>query len=669
MKLGGGMANLGATVRDGLSRVRSSTRRDGADRSGLAALLDLSVINAAGDALVTVALAGSLFFAVPTGEARSKVAMYLLITMVPFVLLAPVIGPLLDRVSRGRRTALAALCLGRGLIAWQLAGALDGIQVYPLALGLLMLSRAFGVARSAVIPRVAPAELTLLKVNARMSLVNIVAGAIAAPVGLGIANLPYVGYPWVLRLCALLYMAGVLLAFNLPRKVDSNEGERTLRQLAVAAEVGQTRTTLRTRLRSLLGTLPSALRATLVLRAIVGFLTFYLAFLLRTHGGNNLWLGGLAASAAFGSGLGVLIGGRLGRRRPEGIQMLALVLTTGGCLLAAVSFAKLTALLAALLAMLAGSMAKLALDAIIQRDVADDTRTSAFARSETALQLSWVAGGAFGLIDMPGPLGFTVAAAAAGVTLFPQARTVRQARALRRRGPQPFPGTAAAAGAAAAAAAGPDLAPAPPSWAAGVIPIPPTIPEGLAARSGQAAFTQAVYDQAGIEQAGFEQADGDQAGFGPAGDGDAGPTRLWDPAGGWEPMARWDHGGEGRSAAERPRQDAALTEGIPTPQTPLTPLATAHPPLPSRRPAQGPTAPAARPQTPPPAGAPPDAAPPVPPAAAEPAAPGAPGRAGPPSPRRAAGPADLDLDADTTRPLGPDHSARRVAPPPPPPSH
>lgn len=416
--------NVGSGVAGGLRRLRATVRRDGAQQSGLSSLTELSFVNAAGDALVTVALAGSLFFAVPTGEARSRVALYLLITMVPFALLAPVIGPLLDRVAYGRRTALAAICLGRGLLAWQLAGALDGLAVYPLALGLLMLSRGFGVARSAVIPRVSPPDLTLVKVNSRISLVNIVAGSIVAPVGLGIANIPFVGYPWVLRICAIVYMAGVLLAFNLPPHVDSAAGERPLRGLT--RQDG--RPGLRTRLAAALGALPVALRAALVLRGLVGFLTFYLAFLLRTSGGNTLWLGGLAVAAGVGSGLGVLVGGRLGRRRPEGIIMLALLLAAGGCLVAAVTYTRFTSLLAALMVVMAGSMGKLALDAIVQRDIAEDTRNSAFAKSETGLQLSWVAGGAFGLIEMPGTLGFALAAAAAGLTLGLQGRTMQQAR-------------------------------------------------------------------------------------------------------------------------------------------------------------------------------------------------------------------------------------------------
>ncbi|MGZ8734023.1 MAG: MFS transporter, partial [Acidimicrobiia bacterium] len=55
-----------------------------------------------GDACVTVALAGTLFFNISPGAARPKVLLYLLLTVAPFALVAPVIGPLLDR-SRGGR--------------------------------------------------------------------------------------------------------------------------------------------------------------------------------------------------------------------------------------------------------------------------------------------------------------------------------------------------------------------------------------------------------------------------------------------------------------------------------------------------------------------------------------------------------------------------------------
>jgi MFS family permease len=419
-------------LRNGMHRVRESARRDGAGASGLGALLELSFVNAAGDALITVALAGSLFFSVSPDEARSKVALYLLITMAPFAVLAPVVGPMLDRVPHGRRIALAAVCLGRAMLAWSLAGALSGLQVYPLALGLLVLSKAFGVARSAAVPRVSPAGMTLVKVNSRLSLVNVAAGSILAPLGLAIAKIPYVGYPWVLRFASAVFLVAVLLAFRLPQHVDSAEGERRVRDLpAVTAgddAAGETRAGMRERLARALGSLPVAVRTASVLRGLVGFLTFYLAFLLRTAGGTNLWLGGLAMAAAVGSGLGVFVGGRLGRRKPEALLMISLLAAAGGCVGAAMNYTKATSLLAVLLATMAGSMGKLGLDAVIQRDIPEDTRTSAFARSETALQLAWVVGGALGLISMGGTLGFSLASTVLMVTLFVEIVTLRRTR-------------------------------------------------------------------------------------------------------------------------------------------------------------------------------------------------------------------------------------------------
>src|SRR4051812_376027 len=114
-------------------RVRRATHAEGAGESGLTKLIELNAANSAGDALVAVALAGSLFFSVPTGQARGRVALYLLVTMVPFTLLAPVIGPILDRFRSGRRYALATTLVARGIVAWLMASA---IAHHRAALGL-----------------------------------------------------------------------------------------------------------------------------------------------------------------------------------------------------------------------------------------------------------------------------------------------------------------------------------------------------------------------------------------------------------------------------------------------------------------------------------------------------------------------------------------------------
>ena len=78
---------------------------------------------------------------------------------------------------------------------------------------------------------------------------------------------------------------------------------------------------------------------------------------------------------------------------------------------------------------LAGALGKLALDALVQREVPEAVRTSAFARSETVLQLAWVAGGAVGItIPLSGRWGLAVAAAALVVVLAVTVRTLARTR-------------------------------------------------------------------------------------------------------------------------------------------------------------------------------------------------------------------------------------------------
>ena len=99
------------------SMVQRAAAADGADKSGLTALTWPVVANFAVDAAMAVALANTLFFSAATGEDKTKVALYLLITIAPFAVIAPLIGPMLDRLQRGRRIALASSFGIRTLLA------------------------------------------------------------------------------------------------------------------------------------------------------------------------------------------------------------------------------------------------------------------------------------------------------------------------------------------------------------------------------------------------------------------------------------------------------------------------------------------------------------------------------------------------------------------------
>src|SRR3954451_12983602 len=71
--------------------VHRAATADGADKSGLTALTWPVMANFAVDAAMAVALANTLFFAAASGESKSKVALYLLITIAPFAVIAPLI--------------------------------------------------------------------------------------------------------------------------------------------------------------------------------------------------------------------------------------------------------------------------------------------------------------------------------------------------------------------------------------------------------------------------------------------------------------------------------------------------------------------------------------------------------------------------------------------------
>ncbi|MFJ4485244.1 MFS transporter [Streptomyces longwoodensis] len=435
----GGSGRFGGSVRavgralhfpvTGTARgIRKATHAHGAGESGLGKLIELHAVNGAGDVMITVALASTVFFSVPTDEARGRVALYLAITMAPFTLLAPVIGPLLDRLPHGRRAAMAAAMLARALLALVLSGAVvtGSLELYPAALGVLVASKAYGVVRSAVVPRLLPPGFSLVKANSRVTLGGLLATGVAAPIG---AGLQAVGARWPLFGAFAIFVAGMFLSFSLPRKVDSAKGEDTALLAADEEHVHgpRRRAAKRPGLRTVGIAVTHALGANAALRWLSGFLTFFLAFLLREHPltGQSaaVSLGIVAVAAGLGNALGTSVGAWLRSRAPELIIVTVVAVVLGAAVVAAAFFG---AFLVACLTAVAGfsqALAKLSLDALLQRDVPELVRTSAFARSETLLQMSWVFGGAVGIaMPLNGALGLSVAA---GVLAVGWATTVR----------------------------------------------------------------------------------------------------------------------------------------------------------------------------------------------------------------------------------------------------
>jgi hypothetical protein len=396
--------------------MRRATHAQGAGRTGLGNLIELCAVNSAGDALIAVALAGTIFFGLPVDQARGRVALYLLVTMAPFALVAPLVGPVLDRMRSARRVAIAGTMLARGLLCWGMAGAVfhnDPVTLLPSAFGALVLSKAFGVCRSAVTPRVLPAQITLVSANARASFSGLIAASVVAPLAAGLSVV--IGTAWILRFGTFVFFAGALLGMRLPSHVDADETEGA----SATAHKGRWRTLLRVG-----PAVGEAMRVNAALRALSGFLILYLAFLLRTKGFSsvspNMALGLLVGAAGIGGLAGTGTGAAVKARAPQLVMFGTLAVATLITAVCAVFFSLGAALVIAFVGGFSQALGKLSLDAVVQRRIGEEIRSSTFAVTETVHQTVWVAGGLIGLgasLLAGGRVALSLVAAALGLTL------------------------------------------------------------------------------------------------------------------------------------------------------------------------------------------------------------------------------------------------------------
>jgi MFS family permease len=461
----------GAATANGAGRVvHRLSRASGAGRTGLSNLIELTAAGGVGDAFVAVALAGTLFFSASVDQARGRIALALLITIAPFAVLAPFLGPMLDRVQQGRRYILMGTLLARGLLCWGMAGAVqhnDAVTLLPAAFGVLVLQKAYGVTRAAVTPRLLPSEITLVTANARSALGGLIASAVGAGAAVGVSFIAgggSGGAAWVLRAGTAIYLAATALALRLPSGVDSPEqvpapaadwsapapdgtgpasagqagagqagpdeqgagapGPNGTRPMPGRRDGGRTGLRRVFKIPTIGPVVREAMQANAALRAYSGFMIFFLAFILRTvhfpGTPDKLALGEMIAAAGIGGFIGTGIGSALRSRSPQAIVFVMLTLATITTALCAVFFSLWAALVVALAAALGQALVKLALDSILQREIGEEVRSSTFAVSETLHQLSWVAGGLAGLLmslTNSGIAGLAFAAVGLGLAL------------------------------------------------------------------------------------------------------------------------------------------------------------------------------------------------------------------------------------------------------------
>jgi len=375
----------------------------------------------AGDTLVAMALAGSLFFSVPSTEARQNVALYLLITLAPFALIGPFLGGVFERFPGAYRGGLVVSSGLRAGTAVVMAMWLDSLLLFPLAFLLLALSRFHGISRSSVVPVVLDDARGLVAANAQLARIGILASALAVPFGLlGVGF----GRPRITLLIAVgAYAWSALSAAGLPVMVVAAD-RRTRherRRTAIPREVRLARF------------------ATAGVRFLNGFLLLLVAFAFRDVDAGFLDFSALLGAAGIGFFIAALVTPTLGRHISEEPMVVSgLAIEAGAAFIAAQVFGLPAAAALAAAAGLAWGTAKFGFDGLLQFTVAETARGRAFTNAETFFQVAWVVGALIPVLPViPVGLGLTMAGVAALViqvvyvsaVLVPVARYRRSAAA------------------------------------------------------------------------------------------------------------------------------------------------------------------------------------------------------------------------------------------------
>ncbi len=329
----------------------------------------------AADALVAVSLAGSLFFSLSPEASRQQVLLYLVINMVPFALLAPLVGPAVDHFRLGYRWINVLLGMLRALCALALAFSLLDLALYFFALALLVSAKASGVVGRAIVPALVDEPDQLVAANSRLARMNVIAGGIGGLIGgavLWLTSSPAL----TLALACGTFIASAVCMLTLPSITPPEVRTPSVEYEELHAP-----------------TIVATAWAFTVVRAAVGFFVFGLAFALRRES-EPAWMYA-AAVAAYGVGTfaGNAIAPLLRRRFGEDR------LTAGalGALAIVVAFGALGAsrALVVLVSLVLGGVASVArqgFDAMVQTHAPVASRGRSFARFETRFQLGWVAG-------------------------------------------------------------------------------------------------------------------------------------------------------------------------------------------------------------------------------------------------------------------------------------
>lgn len=355
----------------------------------------------AGETTMAIALADSLFLSISPDAARTKVVLFLLVSLAPFAVVAPLVAPLIDRMRGGQRAVVIMVGILRAAVLVGMSQSLESLTLFPLAFSALILGKTYAISKSALVPVIVGDADGLVNANSKLGQVAGITGfVVAVPAGV----LQLVDTRLSLFLGVVAYLAAAMNAYRLPKMVVASRPPGKLETEELHSP--------------LVVTAANTMR---LLRAVVGFVFFHLAFWLREQVAGTAWFGFAVALSGLGTLGANFVGPHLRVRMREMTMLFAALAAVcaagfatawydrvlGGVLLAAVVNAS-------------AAIGRLAFESIVQSGAPDANRGRAFARFETQNQLAWVMGGIIPvLLRVSGWVGFLIVAlaGAAGIVV------------------------------------------------------------------------------------------------------------------------------------------------------------------------------------------------------------------------------------------------------------
>ena len=402
-----------------------------------------------GDTLVTISLAGSLFFSISPDAADHKVLLYLLFTLAPFAIVSPLLGPLIDRSRGARRAMVVSSGVGRAVLCPLMAAHIHSLLLFPLAFLVLVCSKLYLVTKGALVPEMAALngpnqageQAGYAPLNARLTLLGTLAGFVVSVPGVILYKLG--GSVAVLIFATIVFVVAAVAGARLP-VLTARQAARLWAEQETVSDFGQAGEATR-REQDLLRLQPIAnpevllgLTAMCIVRGLTGFMIFMLAFGLRRMHGVGLWWYGLVLA---GSGVGAIVGlvlvGRLRKRFTEQQLLLGalwlIAVTAAGCAVWGTLFAQVVL---AFMVGMCGAVAQPSFDAMTQRYIPLSAQGRAFARFGMRQQLVWVVGSLIPVIiafTLPqGDATMAVLAALGGLSYVSGRRAAHAPRMVRR---------------------------------------------------------------------------------------------------------------------------------------------------------------------------------------------------------------------------------------------